>query len=56
MAALGLLPAAVSQGVGAEMARPFAVMIIGGLVTATLLALLILPILYPGFEPETAKY
>ncbi len=52
MAALGLLPAALSKGVGAETARPFAVVIIGGLVTATFLTLLILPILYPMFEKE----
>ena len=52
MAALGLLPAALSQGVGAETARPFAVVIIGGLFTATLLTLFILPILYPWFEPK----
>jgi len=56
MAALGLLPAALSTGVGAETARPFAVVIIGGLVTATLLTLFILPILYPAFEPERAEY
>jgi len=53
MAALGLLPAALSQGVGAETARPFAVVIIGGLFTATLLTLFILPILYPWFEPKS---
>lgn len=52
MAALGLLPAALSSGVGAETARPFAVVIIGGLVTATLLTLILLPILYPSFEPK----
>jgi cobalt-zinc-cadmium resistance protein CzcA len=56
MAALGLLPAALSTGVGAETARPFAVVIIGGLVTATLLTLLLLPILYPTFESESAEY
>ncbi len=56
MAALGLLPAAVSTGVGAETARPFATVIIGGLVTATLLTLLLLPILYPIFEPEKTEY
>ena len=56
MAALGLLPAALSTGVGAETARPFAVVIIGGLVTATLLTLLLLPILYPTFESEKADY
>jgi cobalt-zinc-cadmium resistance protein CzcA len=56
MAALGLLPAALSTGVGAETARPFAVVIIGGLVTATLLALLLLPILYASFESEKPEY
>jgi cobalt-zinc-cadmium resistance protein CzcA len=58
MAALGLLPMALSTQVGAETSRPFAVVIIGGLITATLVTLLILPILYPWFEPrkqETAS-
>ena len=55
MAALGLLPAALSHGVGAETARPFAVVIIGGLVTATILTLFVLPVLYGWFEaPEEA--
>jgi Cu/Ag efflux pump CusA len=44
------LPAAMSRGVGAETARPFAVVIIGGLVTATLLTLVVLPVLYSLFE------
>ena len=50
MAALGLLPMALSTAVGAETSRPFAVVIIGGLVTATLVTLFILPLLYPWFE------
>ncbi|MCL1926400.1 MAG: CusA/CzcA family heavy metal efflux RND transporter [Syntrophorhabdaceae bacterium] len=50
MAALGLLPMALSTAVGAETSRPFAVVIIGGLFTATLVTLLILPILYPWFD------
>ncbi len=50
MAALGLLPAAMSHAVGAETSRPFAVVIVGGLVSATLLILFILPLLYPHFE------
>jgi cobalt-zinc-cadmium resistance protein CzcA len=50
MALLGLLPMALSKGVGAETARPFAVVIIGGLVTGTVLTLFILPLLYPLFE------
>jgi cobalt-zinc-cadmium resistance protein CzcA len=55
MAALGLLPAAISTGVGAETARPFAVVIIGGLITATVLTLLLLPILYPTFEIQKSE-
>ncbi len=50
MAALGLLPAALSHAVGAETSRPFAVVIVGGLVTATLVTLFILPALYPFIE------
>src|SRR5258708_29676146 len=53
MAALGLLPAGLSHAVGAETSRPFAVVIIGGLVTATALTLFILPALYPYFERRT---
>ncbi len=48
MAAIGLLPAAISTGIGSESQRPLATVVIGGLVTATLLTLLILPILYAG--------
>jgi cobalt-zinc-cadmium resistance protein CzcA len=50
MAILGLLPMALSTGVGAETARPFAVVIIGGVFTGTILTLFILPLLYPVFE------
>jgi cobalt-zinc-cadmium resistance protein CzcA len=50
MALLGLLPMALSNGVGAETARPFAVVIIGGLITGTALTLFILPLFYPLFE------
>jgi cobalt-zinc-cadmium resistance protein CzcA len=56
MAAFGLLPAALSHAVGAETQRPFAVVIIGGLVTATLLTLFILPVLYELFEREEEEY
>jgi cobalt-zinc-cadmium resistance protein CzcA len=52
MALLGLLPMALSSGVGAETARPFAVVIIGGLITGTVLTLFVLPLLYPYFEPQ----
>jgi cobalt-zinc-cadmium resistance protein CzcA len=47
MAGLGLLPAALSHGVGSETQRPFAVVIVGGIVSATLFTLLLLPMLYP---------
>jgi heavy metal efflux system protein len=56
MAELGLLPAALSTAVGAETQRPFAVVIIGGLVTATLLTLFVLPVLYQVFDTETPEY
>ena len=44
MAGLGLLPAALSHGIGAETQRPFAVVIVGGIVSATLATLLLLPL------------
>lgn len=44
MAAIGLLPAAISTGIGSETQKPLAVVIIGGLITATVLILLIFPI------------
>jgi cobalt-zinc-cadmium resistance protein CzcA len=46
MAMLGLLPAAISTGVGSEATKPFAIAIIAGLVTATLATLTLLPVLY----------
>jgi cobalt-zinc-cadmium resistance protein CzcA len=49
MAAIGLVPAAVSTGIGSESQRPLAVIIIGGLVTSTILTLLIFPIIYRLF-------
>jgi cobalt-zinc-cadmium resistance protein CzcA len=53
MAMLGLFPAALSTSVGSETAKPFAVVIIGGLMTATVLTLTLLPALYRYFaEPD----
>lgn len=48
--ALGFLPMAISVGSGAEVQRPLATVVIGGLVTSTLLTLIILPVLYSIFE------
>ncbi len=49
-AALGFLPMAISTNVGAEVQRPLATVVIGGLVSATLLTLIVLPILYSIFS------
>ncbi len=46
MAAIGLLPAAISTGIGSETQKPLAVVVIGGLVTSTILTLLIMPLIY----------
>jgi cobalt-zinc-cadmium resistance protein CzcA len=50
VASLGFLPMALSNGSGAEVQRPLATVVIGGLITATLLTLLVLPVLYTYFE------
>ncbi len=52
MAGIGLLPAALSHGIGSETQRPFAVVIVGGIVSATLFTLLLLPLLFPLFAEE----
>lgn len=46
MAMIGLMPAAISTGIGSETQKPLAVVVIGGLVTSTILTLLILPVIY----------
>ncbi len=46
LAALGLLPMAMSHDIGSETQRPLAIVVIGGLITATLLTLVVLPVLY----------
>jgi cobalt-zinc-cadmium resistance protein CzcA len=50
VASLGFLPMALSTSAGAEVQRPLATVVIGGLVTATLLTLLVLPAIYPWFR------
>ena len=55
--ALGFVPMAISVSAGAQVQKPLATVVIGGLVTCTLLALLVLPAIYRWFEPtETAFY
>ncbi len=46
MAMIGLMPAAISTGIGSETQKPLAVVVIGGLITSTILTLLILPAIY----------
>jgi cobalt-zinc-cadmium resistance protein CzcA len=55
VASLGFLPMALSHGSGAEVQRPLATVVIGGLITATLLTLIVLPILYTYFEKDESK-
>ena len=55
VASLGFIPMAVSTATGAEIQRPLATVVIGGLITSTLLTLYILPLLYPWFSPKEVK-
>lgn len=50
VASFGFLPMAVSQGMGAEVQRPLATVVIGGLITSTVLTLIVLPTLYEWVE------
>ncbi len=52
VASLGFIPMAIATSAGAEVQRPLATVVIGGLITSTLLTLLILPALYGWFERE----
>lgn len=55
VASLGFLPMAVSNGAGAEVQRPLATVVIGGLLIATFLTLFVLPVLYMTFEKGLSK-
>ena len=50
LAGLGLLPAALSHSIGSEAQRPLALVIVGGMVTTTVLTLLVLPVIYAWFR------
>lgn len=54
VASLGFVPMAIATGAGAEVQRPLATVVIGGIVSSTLLTLLVLPSLYAAFEREDA--
>lgn len=55
MAGLGLLPAALSHGIGSETQRPFAVVIVGGIVSGTLFTLLLLPLLFKRYGADSVS-
>lgn len=55
VASLGFLPMALSSSAGAEVQRPLATVVMGGLITATLLTLIVLPVLYVLFSGERKK-
>ena len=55
VASCGFLPMALSNSSGAEVQRPLATVVIGGLLTATLLTLIVLPVLYIYFEKGIKK-
>ncbi|HRO41557.1 MAG TPA: CusA/CzcA family heavy metal efflux RND transporter [Flavipsychrobacter sp.] len=55
VASLGFLPMALSNGAGAEVQRPLATVVIGGLLLATLLTLFVLPLLYVLFEKKSNR-
>ncbi|MCF8464555.1 MAG: CusA/CzcA family heavy metal efflux RND transporter [Flavobacteriales bacterium] len=54
-AALGFLPMAISTSAGAEVQRPLATVVVGGLISATILTLIVLPVLYALFETSAGK-
>jgi len=55
VALLGLVPFLFASGPGSEVQRPLAVVVIGGLITSTLLTLVVLPVLYRWFEPPLTE-
>ena len=50
VASLGFVPMAIATGAGAEVQKPLATVVIGGLITATILTLLVLPAIYKRFN------
>lgn len=55
LAALGLVPMLFATGPGSEIQKPLAAVVIGGLISSTLLTLFMLPTLYKVFERESVK-
>ena len=55
VAILGLVPMLLSSGVGAETQRPLATVVVGGLLSSTLLTLILLPVLYEWIETRAER-
>lgn len=55
VASVGFIPVAISHGTGAEVQRPLATVVIGGLITSTMLTLLVLPAVYAWLEGRSAR-
>jgi len=55
VASLGFIPMALNTGTGAEVQRPLATVVIGGIISSTILTLLVLPTLYKLFPTRRAK-
>lgn len=55
VAILGLIPMLLSSGVGAETQRPLATVVVGGLITSTLLTLILLPVIYEWMEKRSDR-
>jgi cobalt-zinc-cadmium resistance protein CzcA len=55
MAAIGLIPAALSTGIGSETQKPLAIVVIGGIISATILTLLIFPLIFQIFYKNHKK-
>jgi cobalt-zinc-cadmium resistance protein CzcA len=55
IAAFGLVPLLFATGPGSEIQKPLAIVVIGGLITSTLLTLVLLPILYQRFGESAAE-
>ena len=55
VASLGFVPMAIATGAGAEIQRPLATVVIGGILSSTFLTLVLVPVLYAWFEIRKAK-
>jgi len=53
---LGFLPMAIATGLGAEVQKPLATVIIGGIISSTILTLIVLPVVYSRFENAINRF